>query len=388
MVVSDSQPQMTDEGTHMMLDKERQSLECFAPGVDAYLAGIPLQQLESGEVDLAGIIRKYRMASFLVPRHLGGQGLSAVEAARVQRAIGARSPSLAIMLTMHGFTCGFLAVSRLYESVGEKLLRTIADHQLLLASGFAEGRSGAGVFESTLYAVKTSGGYVLNGSKKPCSLSRSLDVLTAGVAVRYADGQVETGLAMIPRGAPGLSQKLFWNSPILYAAENHEVVFKDVFVPSEHIVVSEPHDCAAQAHMRSLERLGQSWFQVFVAASYLGMASNLAERVIARKHTSVHDVAELGVELEGAMLSVEGAAHLLDAATSWTDDLLGQARMARFSVQKAIQRAGFLATELLGGMAFIGSWDVGYLSSTLNCLAYHPANRRLADPMMAAVLRL
>jgi alkylation response protein AidB-like acyl-CoA dehydrogenase len=117
------------------------------------------------------------------------------------------------------------------------------------------------------------------------------------------------------------------------------------------------------------------------------MASNLAARVVARSSTSADDVAKLVTTLEGAMLAIEGAARLVDTSKEWDDEMLRQAWSARFAAQDAVQHSNVLATELIGGLSFINDFDVRYLSSALSCLAFHPANRRLAATSIATLLR-
>jgi alkylation response protein AidB-like acyl-CoA dehydrogenase len=55
--------------------------------------------------------------------------------------------------------------------------------------------------------------------------------------------------------------------------------------------------------------------------------------------------------------------------------ILVQSLLVRFSVQQAIERITARAAELLGGMAFIKSPDVGYLYAASRALAFHPPSR-------------
>ena len=50
--------------------------------------------------------------------------------------------------------------------------------------GFAEGRPGAGILSPTMTARPVEGGVVVDGAKKPCSLARSMTMLTASVDVQ------------------------------------------------------------------------------------------------------------------------------------------------------------------------------------------------------------
>jgi alkylation response protein AidB-like acyl-CoA dehydrogenase len=93
------------------------------------------------------------------------------------------------------------------------MLEGVATERLLLASGFAEGRSGQGINVSTLRARRCPDGYVLNGAKKPCSLMYSMDLLTANVLVEEEDGSEQPAMALIPAATPGSSASRSGGAP-------------------------------------------------------------------------------------------------------------------------------------------------------------------------------
>src|SRR5205823_2975306 len=108
----------------------------------------------------------------------------------------------------------------------------VARRRLLVASGFAEGRAGVGVFASQFQVRRTPEGLVLSGSKKPCSLSASMDLLTVSVLLPDATGAGRTlAVVLLPAATPGVSRRPFWGSWVLAGAESDEVVLEDVVVP-------------------------------------------------------------------------------------------------------------------------------------------------------------
>ncbi|URN13531.1 hypothetical protein LUW77_25075 [Streptomyces radiopugnans] len=122
------------------------------------------------------------------------------------RAIGAAAPSLAVASTMHHFsvaTIFTLAESLRSSGVEWALLEGIATQNLLVSSGFAEGNPGQGILSPTVSGVRVDGGIVVNGSKLPCSMSRSMDLLSASIAVPREDGGQETVLMLLLKGDPG-----------------------------------------------------------------------------------------------------------------------------------------------------------------------------------------
>ena len=61
-------------------------------------------------------------------------------------------------------------------------------------------------------ATATEGGYLVNGSKQPCSLSRSMNLLTASVALPTETGDTQMAVLLVPRETPGLTVHPFWST--------------------------------------------------------------------------------------------------------------------------------------------------------------------------------
>ncbi|MDP9360587.1 MAG: acyl-CoA dehydrogenase, partial [Acidobacteriota bacterium] len=58
----------------------------------------------------------------------------------------------------------------------------------------------------------------------------------------------------------------------------------------------------------------------------------------------------------------------------------------RYAVQRAISNATSLATELLGGIAYIKTSEPSYLYAAAQCLVFHPPGRLSAYPALANYL--
>lgn len=57
--------------------------------------------------------------------------------------------------------------------------------------------------------------------------------------------------------------------------------------------------------------------------------------------------------------------------------------VARYAAQQALAMASDMAAELLGGIAFMRSSEIGYLLAAVRPLAYHPPSRTAtAEPLV------
>ncbi|MFB7939355.1 acyl-CoA dehydrogenase family protein [Streptomyces sp. NPDC056049] len=361
------------------LQRERTVVEEVLPGLDQQLAATSLAEMEAADSPGVKLFRDAGGAGLLVPKEHGGRGADLLTSLRVQRAIGSRSPSLAVATTMHHFSVASLVEAAATSSGMEwMLLAAIAQDNLLLASGFAEGRTGQGILNPSLTARTDGDKVFLSGSKKPCSLSRSMNLLTASLPLPGPDGNDQLAIALVPAEAPGVSVKPFWGSPILAGAESDEVVLDDVEVPAELLVRT---DVTADGRLDQLQTVGFVWFEGLMTASYLGAASALVERTLGNTRGDAAVAAEAVTCVEAVVLALEGLAA--DVTTAGvTQDTLARSLLCRYAAQDAISRVLSLCVEALGGMAFIGSGDVAYLNSACRALAFHPPSRaRMATPL-------
>ncbi|WP_331733355.1 acyl-CoA dehydrogenase family protein [Streptomyces sp. NBC_01276] len=368
--------------------------EQFHAGLLDALEDLPLSTREGEDSPVLELYRKHGGPGLLVPAAYGGAAAGPLEAVRVQRALAAASPSLGVATVMHHFTVAMLF--RLAEATGRltpaqlKLLSAVAPDGLLLASGWAEGRTDQNILAPSVVAERLpGGGYRVNGSKKPCSLSGSMDVLTASVQVTHDDGRSGLALMLIPASSPGIGTRPFWATPVLAASQSHEVRLTDVVVPEDLVIHSTPEDAD---RLDDLQTAGFTWFELLATSSYVGAASALVAQVLAGKRGTPAERAQLAVRLDAAVSLVEGAARSLEDGTEG-DEAVAAVLTARYATQDLLAQTVDQAVEMLGGMAYIRSGDVAYLASAVRALAFHPPSRasvaaELAEYFAGGPLRL
>lgn len=353
----------------------REVCEKYHPGLAAALEKTPLAKRESAKSSVVETYRKHGGPGLLVPAEFSGPAATALDAARVQRAVGSLSPSLAVASVMHHFTVAMLfslagTAERLTpEQV--KMLSAIATDGLLLASGWAEGSTDQNILLPSVVAERDGDGYVVNGSKKPCSLSKSMNILTASVSITDEQGRPSLALLLIPADSPGITVEPFWVNPVLAAAQSHEVKLTDVRVPAELVISSTPEDLH---RLDDLQTAGFTWFELLTTASYVGAASALVDLVYRHERATPAARAALATRLEAANGLVEGTAKAIDDGLAG-DDSVAAVLVTRYATQDLLARVVDDAAEILGGLAFMRSFDIAYLSSAVRALAFHPPSR-------------
>ena len=365
-----------------LLRTERETLDAYMPGLDKYLAEIPMLELEQPGNGALAKFRELGGPALLIPAEYEGKGASLLDAVRIQRAVGSRSPSLAVATTMHHFSVASLVeLTAAGNGFEWAMLMAIAENSWLLSSGFAEGKPGQHILTPAMRGLPADGGITVSGVKKPCSLTWSMNLMSASVAVTDpGTGTDRLAVVLIPADSAGIDRAPFWQTTALAAAESDQVTLTDVFVPEA--LIFYPHDGES---MDPIQARGFVWFELLISASYLGAATNLAERVIARGRGSDQDRAALAIELETMAAALEQVAALA-ATASDNDALLTRALYARFATEQAIERAVMSAASALGGMSFIESPEIAYLLGVARALAFHPPSRAAAACPIARYL--
>ncbi len=365
------------------LRTERACLERLLPGLDAELEKLGINQLESSDGLGIQLIKRHGGAGLCIPKAHGGIGATALECAQVQRAIGSRAPSAAIATAMHHFTVATLVeLSLAGTGLDWLLLEAIAKNQLLVASGFAEGEANGKILRPLMVLERDARGFSVTGVKRPCSLSKSMDLISVSVLVPGERGPEDDRLAVafIAARSSGISVGPFWANNILSAAETGTVHFDRVTVDPKMLSYSGPPNSLDHIQTRGL-----IWFQLLISASYLGIASALVEKVVRSGRASHPELAQLGIDIEGSMATLGGMALVLESGEC-SSAALAQTLFARYSVQQSIDSATALAFELTGGRDFACSSEASYLVAAARGLNFHPPARPVTAARLGAYL--
>ncbi|CAM5630236.1 acyl-CoA dehydrogenase family protein [Streptomyces coeruleorubidus] len=365
------------------LDLARSVCERFHPGLLKELDQIPYTDRERPGSPVIDLFRIHGGVGLLIPEEYGGHGADALDALRVQLALGAVSPSLVAAVSMHHFTVAMLYSLAVKEGrlTDEQtaLLRRIVPDQQVMASGWAEGRTAQNILKPAVTARPVRDGFLLTGAKKPCSLSRSMSLLTASVAIHGDDGEPELALALVPADAPGLTVHPYWGNDLLAGAESDEVRLEDVFVPAGMVVragADDPH------RLDDLQSAGFVWFEMLISAGYAGGALALVEQVLERERGSVAERASLAVDMEAAVALLEGVARATGPEPG-DEESVARVLVARYAVQNALPDIASRALELLGGLDFISGSGPAQAAAALRALAFHPPSRAAAaEPLL------
>lgn len=368
-----------------MLSDERQALRRILPELAQRLADLDLTALEAaGSEQLSAWFREHGWPDFLVPASAGGRGRRLAELTPLFRAIAAACPSLAIMMLMHHHTVGAFCFDEIPLPAGADMLGRIAGEKSLVASAFAESRPSVDVLDSSVICRRQDDVYVLDGYKKPCTLSHHADLFLVGVTT---DSSIERsrGLVLVDRHRSPVQVEPFWTKEVLRSADSHCVRFMATRVTVADVMLP-------QGHGRSLAKLRMavsqseitlsSLFQLLMAAAYLGMASRLCEIRLATEPPGNDRLLYLTCEIQAACLAQDELAHRLDRG-NFSAALLGLAMAASYN---ALCRINALADEIALNEHLLDG-ECRYLVQAIRLANRHPPSEAVRNRILASCYR-
>lgn len=351
-----------------------------ADKVQAFLGAVSDKGLEAAETGTPGILDDFRssgLGGMLIPAGLGGLGMSALDAVQFVMRLGAIAPSAAIATVMHNFSvAGFVAAWKYGEDALEPLLRRIAGHRLLVSSGFAELGQGGKLTRPSMTATRDGEYWVLDGIKRPCSLSRSMDLMTASVWMVDGRQEVGYGVALVDAHASGVSRQPAWYNTVLAGSESDAVILKGVRIRGYEILRPE---AALGSESAVLQVVGMNWFLVMITAAYVGMACQLVSELVAGKYANDrpanHTPGRLAASVRGCGVLIESLAAELDSASVEPAHMQQRLLDARAAVESVLKVLGAETPDCMNGAQFIGTSRLSYLREAISGLTFHPPSR-------------
>jgi hypothetical protein len=338
------------------------------PALAGKLEDIGLLAAESPTSGVIDLWKEHDGPRLTAPTELGGLGASCVETVELQRGIGYLSPSLAAASTMHYLSVAGLAdFAATADETTVGLVKNLIENRTIFASGFSEGTISGSVFHPTMKAEPADGGYTVTGRKKPCSLADSMDCVMASALLKDTD---QRAIMLIFNGTPGLSVTPLWTSPALGAAQTHEVIFENVFVPSDLSMVSDVEDPDGRN-----EKSGYVLFGLIITAGYIGAATRLALKLTDRPNFAESDFVELFSPIEGVWRALLMIAARYDAGDR-SDALFADLLWIRLGLRDQLQTSVARMVSRVGGVSFATDPEVAYLISAISAYSFHPPTLR------------
>jgi alkylation response protein AidB-like acyl-CoA dehydrogenase len=238
--------------------------------------------------------------------------------------------------------------------------RLVGDTQFLLAHCLTEPRGASdrwlpyNVPEAAMQtrAVRKDGGWLINGRKQ--FISNGYD---AGLYVVYANSNPKAGMLqgtssfLVPRDTPGLTVARCNETLGCRFMNNGEIVFEDMFVPDDHLLVE--NDALGQAGVyfrpgkiiQASKNLGVGMRAFELASDYV---QNYVQggRILIKHQAVALRIADMATRLEAVRALLERAARAVDENAPDADTLCN---MVKLFASEEVLKVAQHCVELHGG---------------------------------------
>jgi alkylation response protein AidB-like acyl-CoA dehydrogenase len=209
----------------------------------------------------------------IFPEKYGGAGMGYVEYATIIEELSRVDGSVGISVAAHNSLCSNHIFKYGSEDQKKKFLTPLASGAHLGAWGLTEPSAGSDASGTKSTAVRTEGGWIVNGSKNFITHAIHADTCVAMAVTDRAQRSKGISAFIFEKGRQGFSPSKKENKLGLRASETASVVFEDCFVPDENLLGEE-----GQGFVNSMEILDGG--RISIAALAVGIAQGAFESAV------------------------------------------------------------------------------------------------------------
>jgi butyryl-CoA dehydrogenase len=250
------------------------------------------------------------------------------------------------------------------------------------AYALSEASSGSDAFGLQTRAVKTDGGWVLNGRKMWITNGAEAGLFVTFATVDPSKGYKGITAFVVEREMKGFSVGKKEDKLGIRASSTTELIFEDVFVPDFNVLGP-----VGQGYKIAIETLNEG--RIGIGAQMIGIAQGALDAAVAYvkerqqfgKSLSEFQgiqfqLAQAATELEAARLMVYNAARMDDAG----EDIAQVGAMAKLLSSQVAERVTSLAVELFGGYGYTKDYPVEkfYRDAKIGTIYEGTSNMQLA----------
>jgi alkylation response protein AidB-like acyl-CoA dehydrogenase len=291
---------------------------------------------------------------------------------------GNNADILTTMLTMEGFGYGchdngliFAINAQMWsvmmpilsfgsETQKQKFLPGMCNGDLIGAHGMSEPNTGSDAYKLATRAVRSEGGYVLNGSKMFVTNAPIADVAVVFANVDPSKGMWGVTAFIIEMGTPGFTVSQGIEKMGLRTSPMGELILRDCYLPEESRL--GPEGAGARIFNHSME-----WERSCILASNLGGMERQLERCIEYARERIQFDQPIGKFQSVANRIVDmkvrmETARLLLYKVAWLKKMgkpsAMEAAMAKLYLSESFVQSGLDAIRTLGGYGYMTEFQV------------------------------
>lgn len=291
----------------------------------------------------------------IFPPELGGSGMGYVEYVLAIEELSRVDGSIGIIVASHNSLCTnhiFLAGN---EEQRKRWVSKLASGEWLGSWALTESGSGSDAMGARTTAVRSKGGWILNGTKTFITNAGHADcAVVIAVTDRSKQSHGMTAF-VVEKGTPGFRSGKKENKLGLRASDTSELIFEDCFVPDENRLGAEGEGFIDAMKVLDGGRISIAALSLGIAHGALDAALNYAKerqqfgKAISEFQAIQFKLADMATQLEAARQLTLHAARLKNAGCKTTLE----SSMAKLFASEIAVRICDECVQIHGGYGFI-----------------------------------
>jgi alkylation response protein AidB-like acyl-CoA dehydrogenase len=290
----------------------------------------------------------------LFPEEYGGAGMGYVEYATIIEELGRVCGAVGLSVAAHNSLCS----NHLYmfgsEEQKQKYLVPLARGESFGAWGLTESQAGSDSAGTRTNAVRSNGGWKVNGSKNFITHAIACETLVAVAVTDKTKGNRGISAFVFDKSMDGFRSDKKENKLGMRASETASVVFEDCYVPDENLLGTE-----GEGFLQCMQVLDGG--RISIAALAVGIAQGAYEaavkyakerqqfgRPIAEFQAIQFKLADMATQTEAARLLTMQAAASKDAGKTTTQ----QSAMAKLFASETAVKVAEESVQIHGGYGY------------------------------------
>jgi alkylation response protein AidB-like acyl-CoA dehydrogenase len=290
----------------------------------------------------------------LFPEEYGGAGMGYVEYATIIEELGRVCGSVGLSVAAHNSLCS----NHLYlfgsEEQKQKYLVPLASGESFGAWGLTESQAGSDSAGTRTNAVRSNGGWKVNGSKNFITHAIACETLVAVAVTDKTKGNRGISAFVFDKTMEGFRSDKKENKLGMRASETASVVFEDCYVPQENLLGNE-----GEGFLQCMQVLDGG--RISIAALSVGIAQGAYEaavryakerqqfgRPISEFQAIQFKLADMATQIEAARLLTLQAAAQKDAGKTTTRE----SSMAKLFASEVAVKVSEESVQIHGGYGY------------------------------------
>ena len=294
------------------------------------------------------------LMGIIFPEQYGGSGMGYVEYATIIEELGRVDGSVGLSVAAHNSLCSNHIYMFGNEEQKQKYLNPLTQGETWGAWGLTESQAGSDASGTRTNAIRSNGGWKVNGSKNFITHAITGNTLVAVAVTDKEKGNKGISAFIFDKSMEGFRSDKKENKLGMRASETASVVFEDCYVPSENLLGNE-----GEGFLQAMQILDGG--RISIAALSVGIAQGAYEaavkyakerqqfgKPIAEFQAIQFKLADMATQIECARLLTLQAAAMKDAGKTVTQ----KSAMAKLFASETAVRVSEESVQIHGGYGY------------------------------------